>query len=163
MGTAVKTEKPAKATKKNVIPLEVEEAGTEVTSSKKPEKESTAAKKRIAAIKEVLMMELPKDKQDREHLDKHCADMGFNDFFHVRRLVNLEMAQGFVYSKKYNDALVSLNESLEEANRSDLAVKLSKRDRSPRTKNPINSRTAVKLVNGETVEINGEKWKLVKA
>lgn len=143
----------AKTKKGAVTPLETEATETVDLST---------TKGRIKAIKGALTATLT-DSKDREALDALCASMGFNDFFHVRRLVNLEVSQGYVNTRKYFPAIEKLNAILASADVSEASIKLEKRDRSPRTKNPLSSKDAQKLLRGETIEVDGHNYKLVKA
>lgn len=137
------TVKPEKATKKEkVVKLKVEPEMTEV-------------KKRLKGIKTALLASIG-DGASREDLDDLCVKMGFNNFFHVRRLVNLEEVQGYVNTNKYLGAIEQLNAVV-----GDLGIKVQKPERGPRSKNPINSVTARKLLAGEAVEIDGKTYKLV--
>jgi len=147
MTTATDTKPEKKAKEPKVVKLETEP--------------STETKKRIKDIKTILMDTLPEADRNRENLDKLTADMGFNDFFHVRRLINLEHVQGYVNTRKYHEALESLNKILADAGKPELGIKIEQPERGPRSKNPINSQMARKLLAGDSVEIEGTSYKLV--
>jgi hypothetical protein len=143
MTTEVKPEKAVKIKAEKVVKLKVEPEMTEI-------------KKRLKAIKTSLLASIGPD-ASREDLDELCVKFGFNNFFHVRRLVNLEEIQGYVNTNKYLGAIEKLNAVVG----TELGIEIQKPDRGPRSKNPINSVTSRKLLAGEAVELDGKTYRLV--
>jgi hypothetical protein len=142
MTTAVAEKKTEKVKKEKIVRL-------------KPEPEISDIKKRIKDIKTKLMETVGAD-ATREDLDEFCEKMGFNNFFHVRRLVNLEHIQGYVNTNKYLGAITKLNDIV-----GDLGIKMEKPDRGPRSKSPISSADVRKLLAGEPVWVDGTEYMLV--